>query len=78
MHAYKVNRLRHTRPEWGPIIGDCLHNAASALDQLAYQLAILQAAGCLRALLAIPTSRSTEAVESSGRTFRSCKALDRT
>jgi hypothetical protein len=41
VHVYKVNRLRHTRPEWGPIIGDCLHNAASALDQLAYQLAIL-------------------------------------
>jgi hypothetical protein len=40
-HVYRVNRLRHTRPEWGPIIGDCLHNAASALDQLAYQLAIL-------------------------------------
>jgi hypothetical protein len=41
VHVYKVSRLRHTRPEWGPIIGDCLHNAASALDQLAYQLAIL-------------------------------------
>ena len=41
VHVYRVNRLRHTRPEWGPIIGDCLHNAASALDQLAYQLAIL-------------------------------------
>ena len=34
-------RLRKTRPEWGPVIGDCLHNAASALDHLAYQLAIL-------------------------------------
>lgn len=41
VHVYRVNRLRHTRPEWGPIIGDCLHNAASALDQFAYQLAIL-------------------------------------
>jgi len=41
VHVYRVNRVRHTRPEWGPIIGDCLHNAASALDQLAYQLAIL-------------------------------------
>ena len=41
VHVYRVNRLRHTRPEWGPIIGDCLHNAASALDQLAFQLAIL-------------------------------------
>jgi hypothetical protein len=28
--------------EWGPIIGDCVHNAASALDQLAYQLATLR------------------------------------
>ena len=41
VHVYRVNRLTHTRPEWGPIIGDCLHNAASALDQLAFQLALL-------------------------------------
>jgi len=41
-HVYRVNRVRHSPPEWGPIIGDCLHNAASALDQLAYQLAILR------------------------------------
>jgi hypothetical protein len=41
-HVYRVNRLRHSPPEWGPIIGDCVHNAASALDQLAYQLAILR------------------------------------
>jgi hypothetical protein len=53
-HVYRVNRLRHTRPEWGPIIGDCLHNAASALDQLAYQLAILHT-GKLRSGLARDT-----------------------
>ena len=40
-HVYRVKALRKTRPEWGPVIGDCLHNAASALDHLAYQLAIL-------------------------------------
>jgi hypothetical protein len=40
-HVYRVVRLKKTRPEWGPIIGDCLGNAASALDHLAYQLAIL-------------------------------------
>jgi hypothetical protein len=40
-HVYRVVRLRKTRPEWGPIIGDCLGNSASALDHLAYQLAIL-------------------------------------
>ena len=39
-HVYRVKALRKTRPEWGPVIGDCLHNAASALDHLAYQLAI--------------------------------------
>jgi hypothetical protein len=53
-HVYRVNRLRHTRPEWGPIIGDCLHNAASALDQFAYQLAILHT-GKLRSGLARDT-----------------------
>ena len=40
-HVYRVKALRKTRPQWGPVIGDCLHNAASALDHLAYQLAIL-------------------------------------
>jgi len=40
-HVYRVKALRKTRPEWGPVIGDCLHNAASALDQLAFELAIL-------------------------------------
>ena len=40
-HVYRVKALRKTRLEWGPVIGDCLHNAASALDHLAYQLAIL-------------------------------------
>ena len=40
-HVYRVKALRKTCPEWGPVIGDCLHNAASALDHLAYQLAIL-------------------------------------
>jgi hypothetical protein len=40
-HVYRIVRVKSTRPEWGPIIGDCLGNAASALDHLAYQLAIL-------------------------------------
>jgi hypothetical protein len=40
-HVYRVKAFRKTRPEWGPVIGDCLHNAASALDHLAYRLAIL-------------------------------------
>jgi hypothetical protein len=40
-HVYQVESLKETLPEWGPIIGDCLHNAASALDHLAFQLAIL-------------------------------------
>jgi hypothetical protein len=40
-HAYRVTAVRKTRPEWGPIIGDCLRNAALALDHLAHQLAVL-------------------------------------
>jgi hypothetical protein len=40
-HVYRVKAFRKTRPEWGPVIGDCLHNAASALDHLAHELAIL-------------------------------------
>lgn len=40
-HTYRVTAVRKTRPEWGPIIGDCLHNAVSALDHLARQLGIL-------------------------------------
>src|SRR5438045_118085 len=46
-HVYRVKALRKTRPEWAPVIGDCLHNAAAALDHLAYQLAILHT-GTLR------------------------------
>jgi hypothetical protein len=40
-HVYRVESLKETLPEWGPIIGDCLQTAASALDHLAFQLAIL-------------------------------------
>lgn len=40
-HVYRIVRLKKPRPEWGPIIGDCLGNAESALDCLAYQLAVL-------------------------------------
>ncbi len=53
-HVYRVKALRKTRPEWGPVIGDCLHNAASALDHLAYELAILHT-GTLPADLARET-----------------------
>src|SRR5438034_3145826 len=37
-HAWDV---AEPDPEWGLLIGDCAHNARSALDHLAYQLAIL-------------------------------------
>jgi hypothetical protein len=40
-HAYRVTALRKTRPDWAPIIGDCLRNAALALDHLAHELATL-------------------------------------
>ncbi|MDQ6853705.1 MAG: hypothetical protein M3046_08430 [Actinomycetota bacterium] len=40
-HVYRIETLKETPSEWGPIIGDCLHSAASALDHLAFQLAIL-------------------------------------
>jgi hypothetical protein len=40
-HVYRVKSLKETLPEWGPIIGNCLYDAASALDHLAFQLAIL-------------------------------------
>lgn len=40
-HVYRVTAFRKTPNEWGPIIGECLHNALSALDHLAHQLAIL-------------------------------------
>jgi hypothetical protein len=40
-HVYRVKAFRKARPEWGPVIADCVHNAASALDHLAYELAIL-------------------------------------
>ena len=53
-HVYRVTALQKTRPEWGPVIGDCLHNAASALDHLANQLAILHT-GTLPADLARDT-----------------------
>jgi hypothetical protein len=36
VHAYKVRGLPDVSPEWSATIGDCLHNARSALDHLAH------------------------------------------
>lgn len=40
-YVIKVLGLKESRPEWGYLLGDCLHNARSALDHLVFQLAIL-------------------------------------
>jgi hypothetical protein len=38
IHQYVVQGLPKIPPEWGNIIGDCLHNARSALDHLAHEI----------------------------------------
>lgn len=37
IHAYAVQGLPPVPSEWGTIIGDCVHNARSALDHMAYE-----------------------------------------
>jgi hypothetical protein len=40
-YSFYVSNVPATKGEWSLIIGDCLHNARSTLDHLAYQLAML-------------------------------------
>jgi hypothetical protein len=39
----KARIARHAMPEWSAVIGDCIHNLRSALDNLAFALAGAQA-----------------------------------
>jgi hypothetical protein len=38
--AFVVEHARQPPPQWGVLIGECIYNFHSALDQLAYQLAV--------------------------------------
>lgn len=40
-YVFRVWDVAEPDPRWGLVVGDCLHNARSALDHLVYQLAIL-------------------------------------
>lgn len=44
-YTFYIHDLVPPDPDWGLIIGDCIHNLRSALDHLAYQLAILGQGG---------------------------------
>ena len=40
-YVFRVWGVKTPDPSWGLLVGDCVHNARSALDHLAYQLACL-------------------------------------
>jgi len=44
-YIFEVSGVAEAKPEWGYIVGDCIHNLRSSLDHLILQLAILGQGG---------------------------------
>jgi hypothetical protein len=42
-----VEEIKEPPPDWGPLMGDCIHNLRSALDHLAFQLMVANSRGPL-------------------------------
>jgi hypothetical protein len=64
---FKVQDVRRPPPDWGILIGDCVHHYRSALDHLAFQLVVANTRGRLPAKA---VKRSEFPIFNSGPKFR--------
>lgn len=65
--AFRVTEVRSPPPDWGILIGDCVHHYRSALDHLVFQLVVANTRGRLPAKV---EKRSEFPIFNSGPKFR--------